>query len=106
MIYHLFQDYPYDFLDFIEQNKLTYREFTHGLKYIPYWYEKFLSELVPKQNKIGRTIDESEVIGAINYLKKQGRIVNQLNVAEIIGCHFTIHKGFKRIYKQIFKLNK
>lgn len=101
MIYHLFQNFPFNFLDFIESNHLTYREFTHGLKYIPFWYESLLHELVPKQNKIGRVINKSEVIGAIKYLKSQGKVVNQLNVANIIGCHFTIHKGFVNSYKKI-----
>lgn len=101
MIYHLFQNFPFNFLDFIESNHLTYREFTHGLQYIPFWYEYMLHESVPKQNKIGRVIRESEVIGAIKYLKSQGRVVNQLNVAEVVGCHFTIHKGFKKVYKHI-----
>jgi hypothetical protein len=101
MIYHLFQNFPFSFLDFIESNHLTYREFTHGLKYIPFWYENMLQGLVPKQNKIGRVINESEVIGAIKYLKSQGKVVNQLNVAEVVGCHSTIHKGFVKLYKTL-----
>lgn len=101
MIYHLFQNYPYNFLDFIEQNKLTYREFTHGLKCIPFRYEKFLLELIPKQNKVGRIITKSEILGAINYLEKEGKVVNQLNVSKIIGCHPTIHKGFNKLYKSV-----
>lgn len=99
MIYYLFQNYPYNFLDFIESNHLTHREFTHELKYIPFWYEDILKNLVPKQNKIGREISKSEVIGAINYLQNQGKIVNQKNVGEVVGCHFSIHKGFRQIYK-------
>lgn len=102
MIYHLFQNYPYNFLEFIKSNNLTYREFTHGLKYIPFWYENLLSILIPKQNKIGREISELEVVGAVKFLKSQNKIVNQLNVAEIVGCHFTIHKKFVKIYKSLF----
>tara|TARA_R110002050_G_scaffold56_1_gene404 strand:- start:829 stop:1911 length:1083 start_codon:yes stop_codon:yes gene_type:complete len=101
MIYHLFQNFPFNFLDFIELNHLTYREFTHGLKYIPFWYELMLKELIPKENKIGRRISASEVIGAINYLKRQNKIVNQKNVAEVVGCHFTIHKEFVSFYKML-----
>lgn len=105
MIYHLFQNFPFNLLDFIESNHLTYREFTHGLKHKPFWYENMLSELIPKQNKIGREISEEEVLGAIRYLKKEGRIVNQLNVAELLGCHFTIHKGFVNLYKIVKLIN-
>ena len=100
MIYHLFQNYPVYFLDFIKLNHLTYREFTHGLKYIPFWYENIIQDLVPKQNKIGREISYSEVLGAINYLRKEDKVVNQVNVAEILGCHSTIHKGFVKLYKK------
>lgn len=101
MIYHLFQNYPLNFLDFLKSNNLTQSEFTHGLKYIPFWYENFLSKLIPKENKIGRVISESEVIGAIKYLQEKREVVNQLNVANIVGCHFTIHKGFVQIYKEL-----
>lgn len=103
MVYHLFQNFPFNLLNFIESNHLTYRNFTHGLKYKPFWYENMLLELIPKQNKIGREISEKEVLGAIRYLKKEGRIVNQLNVAELLGCHFTIHKGFVNLYKRVKK---
>lgn len=101
MIYHLFQDYPFNFLDFIKSNNLTQREFTHGMKYKPFWYENFLFELIPKENKIGRVISESEVMGAIKYLKQKGVTVNQLNVANVVGCHFTVHKEFVKIYKRV-----
>ena len=99
MIYHLFQDFPNNFQDFIVLNKLTYREFTHDLNYIPFWYENLISELIPKQNKIGREISQSEVLGAIKYLKHIDERVNLINVAQIVGCHPNIHKGFNRIYK-------
>ena len=100
-IYHLFQNFPNNFNDFIVLNKLTYKEFTHGLNYIPFWYGNLISELIPKQNKIGRKINESEVLGAIKYLKNIGERVNIINIAEIVGCHATIHKGFNKIYKNL-----
>lgn len=101
MILHLFQNFPVNFLEFIKLNNLVYRDFTHDLKYIPYWYKKEISNLIPKQNKIGRRINESEVIGAIKYLKSKDSVVNQLNVANIVGCNSTVHKGFVKIYKKI-----
>lgn len=101
MIYHLFQNFPNNFQDFILLNKLTYREFTHGLNYIPFWYENLISELISKQNKIGREISQSEVLSAIRYLKHIDERVNLINVAQIVGCHPVIHKGFNRIYKSL-----
>lgn len=101
MIFYLFKKFPTNFINFINQNHIVYREFTHGFKYIPYWYERMLAGLIPKENKKGRLISKNEVLGAIEYLKRKGKIVNQLNVAEIVGCHFTIHKGFLKIYKNI-----
>lgn len=100
-IYYLFQDYPKNLIEFIKQNKLIYNDFSHGLKYLPFWYKNMLDEIIPKENKQGRIINESEVLGAIKYLKSKGEIVNQKNVAEIIGCHFTIHKGFVKLYKKV-----
>ena len=95
------QNFPNNFNDFIVLNKLTYREFTHGLNYIPFWYENIISGLIPKQNKIGRKINKSEILGAIKYLENIGERVNIINVAEIVGCHATIHKGFNKIYKNL-----
>ena len=60
-----------------------------------------IGKIVPIENKIGREISESEVIGAIKYLESIGERVNVINVAEIVGCHPSIHKGFNRIYKQL-----
>ena len=100
MIYFLFQKFPKNFIEFSKANNLTYRNFTHSFKNCPFWYKNMISEIIPIQNKIGREITKNEVLGAIKYLKLKGKIVNQKNVAEIVGCHFTIHRGFVEIYKK------
>lgn len=64
---------------------------------------KMVDDLIPMQNKVGREISESEIVAAIKYLKIQNKIVNQLEVSKVVGCHFTIHKQFVKKYK---KLNK
>ncbi|WP_172127393.1 hypothetical protein [Campylobacter sp. RM16192] len=101
MVYYLFQNYPNNLLNFIKQNKLTYREFIHGFNDIPFWYKEIVGSLIPPQNKIGRLISENEVVSAIRYLRSIDKIVNQKNVADVIGCHYTVHRQFVRIYKQI-----
>ena len=53
------------------------------------------------ENKRGREIVKNEVIEAIKYLESIGERVNVINVAEIVGCHPSIHKGFSRIYKEL-----
>jgi hypothetical protein len=58
------------------------------------------------ENKKGRKIVESEVLGAMKYLESIRKRVNIINVAEIVGCHPSIHKGFTKIYKYINKSNK
>ena len=60
-----------------------------------------IGKIVPIENKIGREISESEVLGAIEYLKNIGERVNIINIAEIVGCHPSIHKGFNKIYKSL-----
>jgi len=105
MVYFLFENYPKNLLGFSLQNNLTNRDFVHGYKDIPFWYKTMIDTLIPMQNKIGRKISESEVLGAIKYLKNKGEIVNQFNVAEVIGCSFTIHKGYVEIYKKIKNKN-
>ncbi len=101
MAYYLFQNYPNNLKKFAENNKLTYRDFMHGFKNLPFWYIKTIEAIVPMQNKTGREISESEVVGAIKYLQSIGEKVTQESVAAIVGCHFTVHKGFVRLYKNI-----
>ena len=103
MTYHLFQNYPDSLLNFIRQNHMTYRDFTHDFKDIPFWYKEAIGKILPPQNKMGRTIDENEIIAAAKYLKNLGMVVNQKNVADIVGCHCTINSGFVRLYKIINK---
>ncbi|WP_419774401.1 TniQ family protein [Halarcobacter sp.] len=103
MVYFLFQAYPKNFINFAYENNLTYRDFVHDFKNMPFWYKKMVDDLIPMQNKVGREISESEIVAAIKYLKIQNKIVNQLEVSKVVGCHFTIHKQFVKKYK---KLNK
>lgn len=101
MVYYLLQNLPDHLRQFADDNHLTYRAFTHGFQNKPFWYQCMIDEAVPMQNKIGRKISESEVIGAIQYLKNSNEKVTQENVAGIVGCHFTIHKQFVKIYKDL-----
>jgi len=101
MVYYLFQNFPQNLHHFIKDNNLTYRAFTHGFNNVPFWYLKIIEELVPVQNKTGRDISKSEVLGAINYLKKRNQKVTQQSVAHVVGCHFSIHRRFVKIYKNI-----
>lgn len=64
-------------------------------------YEIIKPLLTGKRNTKKVVITESEVIGAIKYLKQKGVTVNQLNVANVVGCHFTVHKEFVKIYKRV-----
>lgn len=101
MVYYLLENLPDRLRQFADDNHLTYRAFTHGFQNKPFWYQCMIDESVPMQNKIGRKISESEVIGAINYLKSIGEKVTQESTAGIIGCHFTIHKQYVKIYKDL-----
>lgn len=101
IIYHLFQNFPHNLKKLAYENHLTHRDFVHGFKNIPFWYQSMIDELIPMQNKTGRVIRESEVIGAIKYLENLGQKINQLNVANIVGCHSTLHKGFKKIFDSV-----
>ncbi|WP_066220997.1 TniQ family protein [Aliarcobacter cryaerophilus] len=101
MIYFLFQNYPHNFKNFAKENNITYRDFLHGFKDASFWYKDLIFVLVPMENKKGREIVESEVIGAIKYLESIGERINVINVAEIVGCHPSIHKGFNKIYKSL-----
>lgn len=103
MVHHLFQNFPCNFRTLIRENNLTHRDFIHGFKNVPFWYLNTIEELIPAQNKIGREISESEVLGAINYLKKNKQKITQKSVAALIGCHFSIHKQFVHTYKTVIK---
>lgn len=97
MVYHLFQNYPKNLIYFIKNNHLTHRDFVHSFD-SSYWYKNIMEEIVPIENKIGREISKTEVLGAIKYLRNRSKVINQLNVAKVLGCHYTIHKKYKIIY--------
>lgn len=99
MVYYLMQNLPDHLKHFAADNNLTHRGFTHNFQNKPFWYQCIIDELIPMQNKVGREVSESEVLGAIKYLKSIGEKVTQESVAVIVGCHFTIHKQFVSIYK-------
>lgn len=103
MVYYLLQNWPDRLKQFAADNNLTHRNFVHGFQNKPFWYQRMIDELVPMQNKVGREISESEVIGAIKYLKSIGEKVTQESVAGIVGCHFTIHKQFVNFYKKYMR---
>lgn len=104
LVFYLFEEFPNNLLKFVSNNKLTHRDFIHGFKDITFWYKEIIDKHIPMENKIGREINESEVLGAIKYLESIGERVNIINVAEIVGCHSSIHKGFNTIYKKIPKI--
>ncbi|RXJ77218.1 hypothetical protein CRV03_05905 [Arcobacter sp. F155] len=101
MVYFLFQNYPKNLKLFSINNNLTHREFTHGFKNLSFWYKELINEIIPMENKLGREISEEEVKNAIKYLESNGEVVNQKNVAAVVGCHFTIHKGYVKIYHSL-----
>ncbi len=104
MVYYLFQNFPKNFKYFIKLNHLTHRDFVHGFDY-SFWYKNFIDELIPMKDKVGREISYSEILGAIRFLQLQGKIINQLNVAKVIDCHPTTHKGFNQGYKALLLKN-
>lgn len=99
IVFYLLENFPHNLHKFAQDNQLTHRSFIHDFKKVPFWYQKIIDELIPLQNKVGREISESEVIGAIKYLENLGDKVTQENVAKVVGCHSTIHKQYVNIYK-------
>ena len=104
IIYFLFQNYPSNLKKFAKDNNVTYRDFFHSLKDTSFWYKNLIFDLVPMENKKGREIAESEVLGAIKYLKSINERINIINVAHVVGCHPSIHKGFNNIYKFLINI--
>jgi chromosomal replication initiation ATPase DnaA len=63
--------------------------------------KRCLENIFQNKNKRGREITKEEVLGAIKYLQSQNKKVTQEEVARLVGCHYTIHKGFKKIYHSL-----
>ena len=105
IIYNLFQKFPHNLKIFAKNNNFTHRDFLHDFKNVPYWYTIQVDKITPMQNTVGRTISESEVLGAIDYLKSKNMKVTQQSVAEIVGCHFSMNKEFVKIYKYVTSPN-
>ncbi len=103
MVYHLFQNHPEHLKHFAADNHLTHRNFMHGFKHVPFWYEKMIDECIPMQNTVGREISKSEVAGAIHYLQHLNGNITQERTAAILGCHATKHKGFVHLFHDFLR---
>lgn len=101
IVFHIFQNYPKNLILFAKQNEITFRNFTHGFKETSFWYKEMIYENIFKENKIGREVAKSEVLGAIRYLKNKSSIINQTNIAHILGCSPTKNTGYVKIYKEL-----
>ncbi|RLA83544.1 MAG: hypothetical protein DRG78_04075 [Epsilonproteobacteria bacterium] len=102
MVYHLFQDYPNNLVSFAKDNKFTYRTFTHRfMGGNSFWYKNFIADAIPVQNKLGREITKDEIIGVIQYFKKNNFNITQVNIAKFIGCHAITNKSYRDNYKKL-----
>jgi hypothetical protein len=100
MVYYIFQNYPNNLISLTNNNGLTHRDFVHGFKDIPFWYKSEIDTHIPMLNTIGREITQLEVVETIKYLKRLNINITQEEVAKVLGCHYTINKSFKKIYKK------
>jgi len=101
MVYFLLQNFPHNLSNFIDINHFTHRDFVHGFKNTPFWYQNILDEIVPMQNKVGRKISENEIISAIRYLQEKGIHVTQKNITKILCSNFAMHLKHRLLYTSL-----
>lgn len=95
----IFKNWPYCFLEFCEQNKLYYSDFTsiQRTKFpIPYWLD---SAIKPNIYRPNLNPTEESVVTAINYMRRTNRRMSLLGLNKMLG--FVDSQIAKRIFKEI-----
>ena len=72
------------------------------IRYVPFWYEEIINEIVPRYVPHSFTVTKEEVENASRYIESIGKVANQTNLGKLLGCNFLSNdNSLKEIVKSI-----
>jgi len=87
-IMELFGNYPYKFDQYVKANQIGHWPLCRDMKKLPFWYDKLLDKVAPKDCFMSDLITVEEIESAVLWLKKQGIEPNKMELQRIFGCNF------------------
>ena len=91
----LFEDYPNKFKKFVLANKISHWQMTKDMTYIPYWYDKLINSIVPREIYISKFITDEKIQNKKSYLISRRVEVNKSSMSRITGCNF--HSSYNNL---------
>lgn len=85
IVIYLFEDYPNNFAKYIKLNNLTHWDMMKDIRYVSFWYENLVNDIVPQYKAFGDIISLDEVKSAEKYLISKGLVVNKANLSRLFG---------------------
>jgi hypothetical protein len=87
-IINLFKNYPHYFEEFIHVNNLGHWLLSRDIRRIPFWYEKLLDQVAPKDCFISYLLTLEEINSTKNWLKANGFEIHKRSLQRMLGCDF------------------
>ncbi|MDD2356455.1 MAG: TniQ family protein [Thiovulaceae bacterium] len=88
LLIHLFENYPYNFIEYIKANKLSHWQLTQDMDYVPFWYETLVNEISPQVVPFSKLVTDEEIEAAKKYLLANNIPINKANLTRLLGCNF------------------
>lgn len=89
----LFERYPQNMKKYIMLNNKTYGNMIREIKYLSFWYDNLINDIVPRYIAFGDFVTKEEVENGIEYLKSQHKDITKANLSRLFEniSHFAKH---------------
>jgi Zn ribbon nucleic-acid-binding protein len=85
LIWHLFEAYPRNLEQFIHANSLTHWDMVKEIRYLSFWYDNLVNNIIPRYIAFGDIITVEEIENGKKYLASQGLEINKANLSRLFG---------------------
>lgn len=86
LIMYIFDNYPKNFKSFMKKNRLTYWDMVKEIKYLSFWYDTLVNNIIPRYVAFGDIITKEEIENAKKYLKRNGIDIIKANLQRLFGA--------------------
>lgn len=85
LIWHLFERYPKNMEQFIHANSLTHWDMVKEIRYLSFWYDNLINNIIPRYIAFGDMITVEEIEHGKRYLVSQGLKITKANLSRLFG---------------------
>jgi len=90
IILSLFDKYQNNLQQYINANHKTHWDMVKEIRYLSYWYNTCINNIVPRYIAFGDLITKEEIKNGVKYLKSQHKEITKANLSRLFGniSHF------------------